>query len=133
MILLDTNTCIYIINAKPPAVLQRFRDYRMGEVGVCTVVAAELAFGVAKSGSARNRHALELFLAPLTLMPFDEAAVWAYGSLRAELERQGKQIGALDTMIAAHALSQQATLVTNNSSEFARVPGLRLDNWMDAP
>lgn len=133
MILLDTNICIYIINAKPPAVLQRFRDYRMGEVGVCTVVAAELAFGVAKSGSPRNRHALELFLAPLTLMPFDEAAVWAYGSLRAELERQGKQIGALDTMIAAHALSQQETLVTNNSSEFARVPGLRLDNWMDAP
>ena len=133
MILLDTNICIYIINAKPPTVLQRFRDYRMGEVGVCTVVAAELAFGVAKSGSARNRHALELFLAPLTLMPFDEAAVWAYGTLRSELERQGKQIGALDTMIGAHALSQQATLVTNNTSEFARVPGLRLDNWVDAP
>ena len=133
MIMLDTNICIYIINAKPPTVLQRFRDYRMGEVGVCTVVAAELAFGVAKSGSARNRHALELFLAPLTLMPFDEAAVWAYGTLRSELERQGKQIGALDTMIAAHALSQQATLVTNNTSEFARVPGLRLDNWVDAP
>lgn len=132
MILLDTNTCIYIINAKPPAVLQRFRDYRMGEVGVCTVVAAELAFGVAKSGSSRNRHALELFLAPLTVLPFDEAAVWAYGTLRAELERQGKQIGSLDTMIAAHALSQQATLVTNNISEFARVPGLRLDNWVDA-
>ena len=133
MIMLDTNICIYIINAKPPTVLQRFRDYRMGEVGVCTVVAAELAFGVAKSGSARNRHALELFLAPLTVLPFDEAAVWAYGTLRSELERQGKQIGALDTMIAAHALSQQATLVTNNTSEFARIPGLRLDNWVDAP
>ena len=133
MIMLDTNICIYIINAKPPTVLKRFRDYRMGEVGVCTVVAAELAFGVAKSGSARNRHALELFLAPLTLMPFDEAAVWAYGTLRSELERQGKQIGALDTMIGAHALSQQATLVTNNTSEFARIPGLRLDNWVDAP
>ena len=133
MILLDTNICIYIINAKPPAVLQRFRDYRMGEVGLCTVVAAELAFGVAQSGSSRNRHALELFLAPLTVLPFDEAAVWAYGTLRAELERQGKQIGALDTMISAHALSQQATLVTNNISEFARVPGLRLDNWVDTP
>ena len=133
MILLDTNICIYIINAKPPAVLQRFRNYRMGEVGVCTVVAAELAFGVAKSGSPRNRHALELFLAPLTVLPFDEAAVWSYGTLRAALEHQGKQIGALDTMIGAHALSQQATLVTNNTSEFARIPGLRLDNWVDAP
>jgi tRNA(fMet)-specific endonuclease VapC len=133
MILLDTNICIYIINAKPPAVLQRFRDYRMGEVGVCTVVAAELAFGVAKSGSLRNRHALELFLAPLTVLPFDEAALWAYGTLRAELERQGTPIGALDTMIAAHALSQQATLVTNNTSEFGRIPGLRLDNWVATP
>lgn len=132
MILLDTNICIYIINAKPPAVLQRFRDYRMGEIGVCSVVAAELAFGVAKSGSPRNRHALELFLAPLAVLPFDEAAVWAYGSLRAELERQGTPIGALDTMIAAHALSQQATLVTNNTSEFARIPGLQLDNWVAA-
>lgn len=133
MILLDTNTCIYIINAKPPAVLQQFRNYRMGEVGVCTVVAAELAFGVAKSGSPRNRHALELFLAPLKVLPFDEAAVWAYGTLRAELERQGTPIGALDTMIAAHALSQQATLVTNNTSEFARVRGLQLDNWVATP
>ena len=132
MILLDTNICIYIINAKPPAVLQRFRDYRMGEIGVCSVVAAELAFGVAKSGSPRNRDALELFLAPLAVLPFDEAAVWAYGSLRAELERQGMPIGALDTMIAAHALSQQATLVTNNTSEFARIPGLQLDNWVAA-
>ena len=132
MILLDTNICIYIINAKPPAVLQRFRNYRMGDIGVCSVVAAELAFGVAKRGSPRTREALELFRAPLTVLPFDEPAVWAYGTLRAELERQGTPIGALDTMIAAHALSQQATLVTNNTAEFGRVPGLRLDNWVVA-
>lgn len=130
MILLDTNICIYIINAKPPAVLQRFRHYRMGEIGVCSVVAAELAYGVAKSGSARNRQALELFLAPLTILPFDDAAFWAYGELRATLERQGTPIGSLDTLIAAHALSQRATLVTNNTEEFARVPGLQLDNWV---
>jgi len=130
MILLDTNICIYIINAKPPAVLQRFRQYRMGEIGVCSVVAAELAYGVAKSGSARNRQALELFLAPLTILPFDDAAFWAYGELRATLERQGTPIGSLDTLIAAHALSQRATLVTNNTEEFARVPGLQLENWV---
>lgn len=64
----DTN--IYIINAKPPAVLARFQQYRAGDVGLCSVVAAELAFGVAKSGSARNRQALEMFLAPLTILPF---------------------------------------------------------------
>lgn len=133
MILLDTNICITIINAKPAAVLQRFRDYRMGEIGICSVVAAELAYGVAKSGSARNRQALEMFLAPLMILPFDEAAVWAYGDLRSDLERRGQPIGALDTMIAAHALSQNATLVTNNLSEFERVPGLQLENWVPNP
>jgi len=61
MILLDTNICIYIINARPASVLARFKQYRMGEIGLCSVVAAELAFGVAKSGSARNRQALEMF------------------------------------------------------------------------
>ena len=70
----------------------------MGEVGLCSVVAAELAFGVAKSGSARNRQALEMFLAPLTILPFDEAAVWAYGDLRADLERRGSPIGARVSM-----------------------------------
>ncbi|OUE49268.1 MAG: VapC toxin family PIN domain ribonuclease [Synechococcus sp. Lanier] len=130
MILLDTNICIHVINAKPPAVLERFRKYRMGEIGLCSVVAAELAYGVAKSGSTRNREALEMFLAPLIILPFDVAALWAYGDLRAELERKGTPIGALDTMIAAHALSHKSILVTNNSREFARVPGLALENWV---
>ena len=130
MILLETNICIYIINAKPAAVLQRFQQYKMGEIGLCSVVAAELAFGVAKSGSARNRQALEMFLAPLAILPFAEPAFWAYGDLQAYLERRGTPIGSLDTMIAAHALSQQATLVTNNTRKFAQVPGLRVENWV---
>ena len=129
MILLDTNICIYIINAKPPAVLARFKQYRMGDIGLCSVVAAELAFGVAKSGSPRNRQALEMFLAPLSILPFDAAAVWIYGDLRDDLERRGTPIGSLDTMIAAHALSLQVLLVTNNTREFSRVAGLQLDNW----
>ncbi len=132
MILLDTNICICIINAKPPGVLARFRQHRLGDIGLCSVVATELAFGVSTSGSARNRSALEMFLAPLAVLPFDADAVWVYGDLRADLERQGSPIGSLDTMIAAHALSQQATLVTNNTREFAKVPGLQLANWADA-
>jgi len=104
----------------------------MGDIGVCSVVAAELAYGVAKSGSTRNRQALELFLAPLEILPFDEPALWAYGDLRAALESKGTPIGALDTMIAAHALSQNSTLVTNNMGEFARVPGLRVENWVQS-
>ena len=129
MILLDTNICIYIINAKPPAVLARFAKYRLGDIGLSSVVAAELAYGVAKSGSARNRQALDMFLAPLTILPFDTAAIWIYADLRADLERSGTPIDALDTMIAAHALSVQALLVTNNLREFSKVRGLQLDNW----
>ncbi len=104
----------------------------MGEIGICSVVAAELAFGIAKSGSTRNRQALEMFLAPLVILPFDEAALWVYGDLRAELERRCSPIGSLDTMIAAHAISQQSTLVTNNTREFARVEGLALANWVQS-
>jgi tRNA(fMet)-specific endonuclease VapC len=63
-------------------------------------------------------------------LPFDDAALWTYGDLRADLERRSTPIGALDTMIAAHALSQHAMLVTNNTREFAKVPGLQLDNWI---
>ncbi len=82
------------IQGCPPAVLARFQQHRLGDIGLSSVAAAELAFGVAKSGSARNRQALEMFLAPLAVLPFDEAAVWAYGTLRADLERRGTPIGA---------------------------------------
>ncbi|WP_223246695.1 type II toxin-antitoxin system tRNA(fMet)-specific endonuclease VapC [Sulfuriferula thiophila] len=129
--MLDTNICIYIINARPPAVLARFRKEHLGSIGISSVTAAELAFGVAKSGSARNHEALEMFLATLEIMPFDASTIWHYGELRAELERRGQPIGALDTMIAAHALAANTILVTNNTREFVRVPALRLQNWAE--
>ena len=131
MILLDTNICIYIISAKPAGALARFNRFRLGEIGLSSVVAAELAYGVAKSGSERNRKALEMFLAPLKILDFDEKAVWAYGELRADLERRGLSMGSLDTMIAAHAKSMDAILVTNNTREFFRVQDLRLENWAE--
>jgi len=99
-------------------------------VAVSSITGAELAFGVAKSGSQRNREALEKFLAPLEVLPFDVAAMHTYGPLRAELQRRGQPIGSLDTLIAAHALALGATLVTNNLEEFSRVPGLVCENWV---
>lgn len=127
--LLDTNICIYIINERPSQVLARFRQERIGDIGVSSLTAAEMAYGVEKSGSARNRRALEKFLAPLEIAAFDEQAFWHYGRLRADLERRGQPIGSMDMLIAAHALALNATLVSNNSREFERVTGLRLENW----
>lgn len=127
--LLDTNICIYIINARPPQVLDRFRQEKLGIIALSSVSAAELAYGVIKSGSARNQQALELFLSPLEILPFDEKAIWKYALVRSGLEQTGQPIGALDAMIAAHALSIDAILVTNNTREFSRVQGLRIDNW----
>jgi tRNA(fMet)-specific endonuclease VapC len=132
VILLDTNTCIYIINNRPPNVLERFRKYKAGEVGISSIAASELAFGVAKSGSVKNRKALDLFLAPLQILPFDSQCLWFYADLRASLEKQGLAIGPMDTLIAAQAVSIDATLVTNNIKEFMRVPKLKLDNWFEA-
>lgn len=127
--MLDTNICIYVINSRPEKVLARFRQERLGDIVISSVTAAELAFGVAKSGSVRNRQALEMFLSALEILPFDESAIWHYGDLRTDLERRGQPIGTLDTMIAAHALTTNTILVTNNTREFERVPGLRLENW----
>jgi len=127
--MLDTNICIYVINARPPLVLERFRREQLGSICVSSVTAAELAFGVAKSGSSRNREALEMFLASLEVLPFDSAVMWHYADLRADLQRRGEPIGALDTMIAAHAMACNTTLVSNNTREFSRVAGLSLENW----
>ena len=132
MILLDTNTCIYIINNRPPNVLEKFRKYKAGEVSISSIAASELAYGVAKSGSAKNRKALDMFLAPLQILPFDSQCLWFYADLRASLEKQGLSIGPMDTLIAAQALSIDGTLVTNNIKEFMRVPKLKLDNWFEA-
>ncbi len=132
MILLDTNTCIYIINNRPQNVLERFRKYKAGEVGISSIAASELAYGVAKSGSVKNRKALDLFLAPLQILPFNSQCLWFYADLRVSLEKQGLAIGPMDTLIAAQALSIGGTLVTNNIKEFMRVPKLKLDNWFEA-
>jgi len=129
--MLDTNICIYLINHRPAHVRARFDALTIGDIGVSAITAAELAYGVAKSGSARNRSALETLLLPLEVAPFDDKAIWRYAELRAELERRGAPIGALDTQIAAHALALGCTLVTNNIREFARVDGLRLENWAE--
>ena len=128
--LLDTDICIYLINERPRKVLARFRRHAVGDIGVSTVTVSELAWGVAKTGSARNRAALGAFLLPIEIAAYDLAAALRYGEVRAELAKRGRPIGPLDTMIAAHALSLGATLVTNNLREFGRVPDMAVENWV---
>lgn len=131
-VLLDTNICIYLIKRQPVQVLQHFDRYTVGEIGVSSITVAELQFGVAKSRSIRqNQAALTRFLAPLVIVDFDAAAATAYGELRAFLEGEGTPIGAMDTLIAAHALSLGIPLVTNNVRAFSRVPELPIENWAE--
>jgi tRNA(fMet)-specific endonuclease VapC len=129
--LLDTDICIYIIKKKPVEVLQKIREYPVGDIGLSSITLAELKYGVQKSKqSSRNARALEKFLIPLSISEFDYKAANAYGKVRAELETQGTPIGPLDTLIAAHALSLNLTLITNNVREFSRVSGLKVTNWV---
>lgn len=133
IVLLDTNICIYIIRRKPPHVLQKFNTYAVGDIGVSSITVAELFVGAQKSQHpAQNQQAVEQFLLPLLVTPFDYDAAMAYGQVRAALEQQGLGIGALDTLIAAHALSLGVTLVTNNVREFTRVSGLSVEDWVNA-
>jgi tRNA(fMet)-specific endonuclease VapC len=127
--LLDTNICIYIINRRPTEVFRHFEGLSASDVGISSITGAELAHGVEKSGSARNRQALEKFLAPLEIIAFDAEAMRLYGRLRAQLEKRGMPIGPLDMLIAAHAMALGSILVTNNAREFERIPGLALENW----
>ena len=92
---------------------------------------SELLYGVSKSSKPeQNQIALTQFIAPLDILSYGDEAAQYYGDLRAHLEKQGRPIGSLDMLIAAHALSTNCALVTNNEKEFIRVPNLKIDNWV---
>lgn len=135
MFLLDTDICIYVLNQKPgyESILKNLDGREQGEVILSAITLAELRFGIAASRQQNlNLGRLELFLASFEVASFDERAASAYGPLRASLKAQGTPIGPLDTLIAAHALSLGAIVVTNNVREFGRVPNLLLENWLTA-
>ena len=127
--LLDTNICIHVLKHKPAAARDRFNRHA---AHLCTssVVIAELLYGAEKSSRPDdNRDSVEAFATRLEVIPFDQRAATHYGVIRAALEREGMPIGPYDLMIAAHARSLGLTLVTNNTKEFQRVPGLLLEDW----
>ena len=128
--LLDTNICIYLIKEKPPQVLERFIALKPTQVYVSAISVFELHFGVEKSQTPkRNLAALEQFLHPMTAIEFTPKEAKQAAKIRADLQKKGMPIGAYDIQIAATALAHGLTLVTNNTSEFERVVGLKLENW----
>jgi tRNA(fMet)-specific endonuclease VapC len=147
--LFDTNIIVFVIRGLKERLNpteRQLRQYRLAgaivqraqqeqlvgsEILVSAITVAELEFGCWQSGNYQkeNRN-VRAALAPFALVPFDaEATASHYGRVRHSLERKGKGIGSLDTLLAAHALSLGAILVTNNTSEFSRVPDLKCENW----
>lgn len=128
--LLDTNICIYLIKQKPQKVLKHFQSHAIGDIGISSITLAELRYGVSKSLHVeKNRQALEEFVLPLEIADFDERAAGEYGIIRAELEKAGKPIGAMDMLIGAHAVALGVTLVTNNVKEFKQIKSLKIVDW----
>jgi tRNA(fMet)-specific endonuclease VapC len=131
MYLLDTNICAYFMSRKYPAVTAKFREHQPHELGISSIVAGELAYGVENSARIEsNRRNLESFLSMLTVLAWDESAIWHFGVHKAKLKKAGTKIGELDLLIGCHALALDAVLVTNNTREFERIEGLKLENWV---
>ena len=130
--MLDTTMCIYLMRDRPEEVARRFARCYAGEVVISAVTLAELEYGVVCSGAdqQQNQRALDALLEDIPAAPFDGAAARAYSPIR--LATRAKTRDALDKLIAAHAVSLDVTLVTNNESDFAGYPGLKSENWLRA-
>ncbi len=127
--MLDTDISIYTMKRKPLGVRRMF-NIHSGEICISTVTLGELIYGAERSENSRaNLESIEGFAGRLEVLSYDEAAAHQFGQLRQELRDQN--IGPYDFMIAAHARSLSLTLVTNNTKEFERVDGLRIENWVN--
>lgn len=129
-LLLDTDTCIAILN-REERVRPHLERHAPSQLRMSAITLAELRLGVAKSAHAKRAAAnLRVLVTRIGVLPFDEEATEKYGSLRARLEERGQPIGPLDTLIGAHALASGRVLVTHNTREFRRVPGLTVEDWL---
>ena len=128
--LLDSNVWVAILRKQFPQVATRYGATNQADIRICSVVVAELRYGCAKSAKpVANRAILDTLLAPVTSLPYDDTASDHFVTLRRHLESLGQIIGPYDMQIAAIALANDCTLVTHNTSEFSRVPGLKLEDW----
>ncbi|MCB1179009.1 MAG: type II toxin-antitoxin system VapC family toxin [Leptospiraceae bacterium] len=131
MYLLDTNICLYIIKKKPVEVLKILKTKLKKEIYISSITIAELEYRIAKSQfPEKNKIALIEFLSIFHILAFDENDAVHFGIIKTDLERTGKTIGPMDLLLASQAKTKQLILVTNNTKEFERVGGLKLENWV---
>jgi tRNA(fMet)-specific endonuclease VapC len=129
--MLDTNICIAIMKKAYPQIRYRLEGLQVDDAGISSIVAAELWYGIAQSQRPKqNQEALRDFLRYVRVTDWPADAAPAYGKIRSHLREKGTPIGSMDLLIAAHALAVDAVLVTNNVSEFKRVPKLKIENWI---
>jgi tRNA(fMet)-specific endonuclease VapC len=132
--MLDTDISSDIIKQRPLSVLERFEQLHMEQLCISAVTYAELRYGAERSSSQKvNLPIVEDFVSRLSVLPWDKEAAAHYGHLRNHLEREGTPLGGMDTMIAAHALSRDSIVVTNNLKHFQQVPRLVVENWLSRP
>ncbi len=129
--LLDTDTCAFILRRSSPALLERIQAVALRQQAVSTITVAELLYGVQVSSRKKaNRLAVDALIRHLAVLDWPRMAAEHYADIRADLKKRGQLIGSNDLLIAAHARSIDATVVTNNVKDFGRVKGLRVENWM---
>jgi len=129
--MLDTNMCSYIIRDNPKGIFQKLKVVeKKHTIALSSIVVSELLYGVSKKGSTKLIKVVNMFVEQFTIYDYNKASAKAYANIRTILEKKGQVIGVHDMLIAAHALSLDATIVTNNTKEFERVDGLVIENWV---
>jgi tRNA(fMet)-specific endonuclease VapC len=129
--MLDTNMCSYIIRDNPKGVFKKLKEIEQDHsVALSSIVVSELLYGAKKRGSAKLIKVVSLFIEQFVIYDYDKASAHEYAKLRTTLEKKGQIIGVHDMLISAHALSLGAKIVTNNTKEFERIDGLRVENWI---
>lgn len=131
MYLLDTNICSYFISGRYSSVNQKLRATDPKDVFISSIVAGELAYGVAHSARVEsNRINLDLFLSNMQVLPWDDRAIWQFGFEKSRLRKLGTSISEIDLLLGCQALALGYVFVTNNTKEFERIEGLKLENWV---
>ncbi len=133
MRLLDTDTCIYFLNQASESVVARFKQVSPSEIKLPSITVAELYYGAEKSkAKLKNQETVKNFVSTFEIIPFDEGCCETYAKIRTDLEKSGTLIGPMDLLIGSIALANNFTIVTNNTKEFERIGGLKLENWCES-